>query len=67
MSLRGSCSPNLEPLTIKCRPFYLPREFTSVIFSAVYIPPQTDTDTALSELHDALTSYQASPHCGQEF
>ncbi|KAI5607308.1 hypothetical protein C0J50_7060 [Silurus asotus] len=44
--LSRSCSPNLELLSIKCRPFYLPREFSSVIVSAVYIPPQADTDTA---------------------
>ena len=60
VSLTHSCSPNLELLTIKCRPFYLPREFSSITFSAVYIPPQADTVTALSELHEALTSYQAN-------
>ncbi|XP_027027375.1 uncharacterized protein LOC113659026 [Tachysurus fulvidraco] len=36
--LSRSCTPNLELLTIKCRPFCLPREFSSVIVSAVYIP-----------------------------
>lgn len=40
--LTRSCTPNLELLSIMCRPFYLPREFTSVIISAVYIPPQAD-------------------------
>lgn len=53
-----SCTPNLELLTISCRPFYLPREFTSVIVNAVYIPPQADTDTALCELHEALIQHQ---------
>lgn len=56
--LTRSCTPNLELLSIMCRPFYLPREFTSVIISAVYIPPQADTDTALCELHEALTQHQ---------
>ena len=28
--LSCSCSPDLELLTIKCRPHFLPREFTSV-------------------------------------
>ena len=32
------CSPDLELLTIKVRPFNLPREFSSVIIAAVYIP-----------------------------
>ena len=48
----------LERLTIMCRPFYLPREFTSVIFSAVYIPPQADTAKALSDRHDVLSGHQ---------
>lgn len=56
--LTRSCTPNLELLTISCRPFYLPREFTSVIVNAVYIPPQADTDTALCELHEALIQHQ---------
>ncbi len=24
---------------VKCRPFYLPREFTAIVIAAVYIPP----------------------------
>ena len=49
--------PHLEHLTIMCRPFFLPREFTSVIFTAVY-PPQADTDKALSVLHNVTTELQ---------
>ncbi len=33
-------------LSIICRPFYLPREFSAVIATAVYIPPQADTSLA---------------------
>ncbi|KAK1793068.1 hypothetical protein P4O66_011478, partial [Electrophorus voltai] len=50
---------NLELLALKFRPFYLPREFTSVIVNTVYMPPQANTDTALCELHEALTQFQA--------
>ncbi|XP_076745749.1 uncharacterized protein LOC112435595 [Maylandia zebra] len=57
-TLSSGCSPHLEFLSIKCRPFYLPREFTSVIATVVYIPPQADTGMALSELHDVLSSLQ---------
>ncbi len=39
-------SPHLEQLSIICRPFYLPREFSAVIATAVYIPPQADTSLA---------------------
>jgi hypothetical protein len=51
--LKSFCSPKLAFLTIKCRPFYQPREFSSVIVTAVYIPPQADK-TALKELHWTL-------------
>ncbi|KAK3521209.1 hypothetical protein QTP70_001061 [Hemibagrus guttatus] len=60
--LSRSCSPNLEILTIKCRPFYLPQEFSSVIVSTIYIQPQADTDTALWELHEDLTLHQTQHH-----
>ncbi len=55
--LSRSCSPHLEHLSIICRPFYLPREFSSIIATAVYIPPQPDTSFALSKLHDVLSGY----------
>ncbi len=55
--LSRSCSPHLEHLSIICRPFYLPREFPSIIATAVYIPPRADTSLALSKLHDELSGY----------
>ncbi len=55
--LSRSCSPHLEHLSIICRSFYLPREFTSIIVTAVYITPQADTSLALSKLHDVLSGY----------
>ncbi len=55
--LSRSCSPHLEHLSIICRPFYLPWEFTLIIVTAVYIPPQADTGLALSKLHDELSGY----------
>ena len=56
--LRQTCSADLEHLTILCRPHYLPREFSGVIITAVYIPPQANTETALSSLHDTLSRHQ---------
>ncbi len=35
----------------QCRPFWLPREFTAIIITAVYIPPQANTDQALKEMY----------------
>ncbi len=55
--LSRSCSPHLEHLSIICRPFYLPREISLIIVTAVYIPPQADTSLALSKLHDVLSRY----------
>ncbi len=55
--LSRSCSPHLEHLSNICRPFYLPQEFTSILVSAVYIPPQADTSVALSKLHDERSGY----------
>ncbi len=34
-----------------------PREFSSIVITAVYIPPQADTSLALSNLHDVLSGY----------
>ena len=45
--LSKSCTPELETLVIKCRPFYLPREFTSLILTAVYIPPDANAKSAV--------------------
>lgn len=41
------CSLHLEFLEVKCRPFYLPREF-SVIVTAVYIPPDANAKLHLA-------------------
>ena len=36
------CSPEVEYLMISSRPHYLPREFSSILFLAVYLQPQID-------------------------
>ena len=45
---------------ISCSPPYLPREFSSVFFLAVYIPPQSEagTKTALNELCSAISKQE---------
>ena len=50
------CTKNLECLTIKCRPFYLPREFSSISLTAVYIHPNADISDALHDLSDIVTN-----------
>ncbi|KAM9816502.1 uncharacterized protein ACBT44_010814 isoform 1-T1 [Syngnathus typhle] len=57
------CSPLAEFVIIKCRPFYLPREFTAILLVAVYIPPSNiegDRIAALSELYQAVSEQQTA-------
>ncbi len=37
-SIKSFCSPDLEFHMLLCWPFWLPREFTAIIITAVYIP-----------------------------
>lgn len=50
------CSPDVEFLLLRCRPYYLPREFTAVFLAAVYIPPRANPTVALSKLHDVISA-----------
>uniref|UniRef100_A0A3B5QBX0 Reverse transcriptase domain-containing protein n=1 Tax=Xiphophorus maculatus TaxID=8083 RepID=A0A3B5QBX0_XIPMA len=45
------CSPDLEYLAVKCRPFKLVRELSSIVIVAVYIPPRANAKLALEELY----------------
>ena len=53
------CSAQVEFLIVRCRPFYLPREFTSVIVVAVYIAPSSssnaNTTEVLRPLYDVIS------------
>lgn len=49
------CSPDIEFLVIKCRPFYLPREINMIFIIAVYIPPSADTKEALNTLYNSIS------------
>jgi hypothetical protein len=42
---------------ISCRPHYLPKEFSSIIFVAFYLTPQNEagTKTALKQLYKAIS------------
>ena len=54
------CSPEVEYFMISCRPHYLPREFSSILFTAVYLPPQTDagSKTALKQIYKAKSKQE---------
>ncbi len=57
-SIKSFCSPDLEFHTLLCRPFWLPRDFTAIIITAVYIPPQANTDQALKELYRNISEQE---------
>ena len=54
------CSPKVEYLIISCRPHYLPRGFSSILFVAIYLPPKTDvgTKTALNKQNKAISKQE---------
>lgn len=52
------CLPDFEYLSVRCCFFYLPQEFTVVIITAVYIPPDANTTTALDHLLTAISKQQ---------
>ncbi len=45
---------------VKCRPFYLPREFTAIFIVAVYIPPCANAKDMLRELYSAISEQQTN-------
>uniref|UniRef100_A0A9J7ZV96 Reverse transcriptase domain-containing protein n=1 Tax=Cyprinus carpio carpio TaxID=630221 RepID=A0A9J7ZV96_CYPCA len=57
------CSPLVEFMIIKCRPFYLPREYTAILLVSVYIPPNnniSNRNDALNELHQHISDQQTA-------
>ncbi len=49
-------------LIIKCRPFYLPREYTAILLVAVYIPPNSNNNRseALNYLYQHISEQQTA-------
>ena len=56
---RYSCSENIEILTVNLRPYYLPREFSHVIMSTVYVPNRNVAVPAARELSDVIHDLEA--------
>ncbi len=54
------CSSLVEFIIVKCRPFYLPRDFTAIVIVAVYIPPCANAKDAFSELYSAISEQQTN-------
>ena len=58
MIIERHCSPDIEYMSVRCRPYFLPRELTVVIVTAVYIPPDANASAALSLLLNAINEQQ---------
>ena len=53
-----SCSSLVEYAVVRCRPFYLPRELSSLHIVAVYIPPCANAKKALAALYRAISDHE---------
>lgn len=55
------CNPDLELLTLSARAFYLPSEFSTVVFTCVYVPPSANVKAAAEQIaqnaHAMLSRY----------
>ena len=60
MMVRESlCAPDIELLSVSLRPFYLPREFTQLFVTLVYIHPKANMDNAVQAITRTLLQLQA--------
>ena len=53
-----TCTPELESLIIQCRPFYLPRELSSLIVTVAYIPPEVSAKSAINQLSTLVSNHE---------
>ena len=56
------CSPDVEVIVINYRPHYLPREFSSIHFMDVYLPPlkEAGTKTTLNQLYKEISKQETT-------
>ncbi|KAK7498642.1 hypothetical protein BaRGS_00010019, partial [Batillaria attramentaria] len=40
------CTPDVEVLSVSLRPYDIPREFSHVLLTVVYVPPSTNSTVA---------------------
>lgn len=57
------CSSLLEFMVVKCRPFYLPREFTASLPVTVHVPPSPGDSSELNQ----PSAHRCFPHPGSGF
>jgi len=52
------CSEDVEYLTLRCGPYFLPRELQCIIVTVVYIPPSAKEEAALDNLHNMISKHE---------
>ena len=57
---RQHCCSILESVFIECKPYYSPREFSSVVLAGVYIPPQAPVREAQRLLAEQISTTENS-------
>ena len=55
---RSECTKDYELLTVNVRPFYLPREFTNIFITVLYIPPDANKEEARHHMREVTTDLQ---------
>ena len=55
-----SCSRNAKIFLIGFRPYYIPREFSHVILTTIYVPNNNVANKAALEINVALRNYESS-------
>ena len=51
------CTPDIELLSISCRPFYLPREFCTIFAVLVDVPPSTNYTVAAETITKHMNEF----------
>ncbi len=59
-TLLNPSAPLIWNFICLCQPFWLPKEFTAITITAVYIPPQANTDQALRELYRNISEQETT-------
>ena len=53
------CTPDIELLSISLRPFYIPREFSQLFFTLVYVQPRANVSRAAEHMSNNLQKLES--------
>ena len=54
------CPPNVELFTVSVRPYYIPREFSHVLITTVYVPPSANAKDAANAISSHVIDLETS-------